>query len=217
MKNKNQLIAMLTMLCIVLFTSCKKEEDDTPTPAVSGVFLNLTFNTKNAYFSTDGSMSAPVDSGKAKTMTDKIDITFIFNYDYVEAGFFDPIARSQVWYWDDYYNPWLSTAVETRYYSTTLTKADFDAAQADKGKIATYFSDTSTVLAPHEIFPEGSCIGGRQTHSPESVILSRGQVFGFKNTSSGKRGLLYIRTDQYTGWPAPFSSTDTKVDIIREN
>lgn len=216
---KNQLTAMMALIAIVTFTSCKKEESNTPVPTASSskVFSGLIFNTTNAYFSTDGSMAAPVDSNQAKKITDKIDITFIFNFDYTEPGFFDPKARSKVWYWDDYYKPWLSTSVETRFYSTALAKADFDAAQADPSKIATYFSRSTTVLAPHGIFPTGSCIGGRETGNPESVTLSRGKIFLFKNSSSGKLGLLYIRSDQYQGWPIPISNTNINVDIVREN
>ena len=220
MKTINQIILTLLTISIVSITSCKKDDDSTaptptPTTTASKSFLNFTFNTTNAYFSTDGSMTAPVDESQAKTITSKVDITFIYNFDYFEPGFFDPKARSQNWGWDEYYKPWLSTAVETRYYSTTLTKADFDAAQTDQSKIATYFSNSSTVLAPHGIFPTGSCIGGRD--SGPSSTLSQGQVFGFKNTTSGKRGLLYIRTDQSSGWPFPISNSNTNVDIIREN
>ncbi|MEA3497106.1 MAG: hypothetical protein U9R42_13850 [Bacteroidota bacterium] len=217
-------VIFVTMLCISLL-SCNKEDvepnnnnnnNNNATAALA--FADLTFNTTNAYFSTNGSMTSPVDSNQAKTITDIIDITFIFNYDYTKPGFFDPVARSQEWYWDDYYSPWLSNAVETRYYTTNLTKAKFDDATADQSKIGAYFADTSSiVLAPHGLFPTGSCIGGRHTYSPSSATLSQGQVFGFKNTSSGKRGLLYIRTDQYSGWPIPISSFDTKVDLIREN
>lgn len=205
---------------VVSFVSCKKEKDNiptTPTITEAKAFLNLTFNPKNAYFSTDGSMTAPVDSNQAKIVTNKIDITFIFNYDYTEPGFFDPIARSKVWYWDEYYKPWLSTAIETRYYSTNLTKEDFDAAKTDQSKISTYFSNSSIVLAPHAIFPTGSCIGGRETDNPTSILLDKGKVFGFKNTASGKLGLLYSRTDQNSWWPYTALNFDTKVDIITEN
>lgn len=115
----------------LLFLSCEKNDETTTTS--SKIFEYLTFNTTNAYFSTDGSMTSPVDSNQAKTISDK-----------------------------------------------------------------------------------GSCIGGRQTDDPTSITLSEGQVFVFKNTASGKRGLLYIRTDQYTGWPLPVYNANTKVDIIRE-
>lgn len=218
MKAKILFLLMLFSLSIVLISGCKKDdEEETPTVTPAKSFPNLTFNPASAYFSTNGTMTAPVDSNQAKTITSKIDITFIYNFDYFEPGFFDPIARSQVWYWDEYYQPWLSTAVETRYYTTSLTKADFDAAKNDQSKIATYFSLSGTALAPHGIFPTGSCIGGRQSGSPESVLLTEGAVFGFKNTSTGKRGLIYIRTDQSYGWPNAFVDVDTKVDIIREN
>ncbi len=207
-------------VCAVLIISCKKDDAPapTPTPIAAKSFINVTFNpTTAAYFSTNGTMTAPVDSNQAMTISNRIDITFIFDYSYTEPGFFDPKARSQVWYWNDYYKPWLSNAVETRFYSTTLTKTQFDEAKADETKIATDFSASSVVLAPHAIFPTGSCIGGRVSSGPTSLTLSQGQVYAFKNTVSGKRGLLYIRTDQYANWPIPISNTNTKVDIIREN
>ncbi len=213
---------MLLTTCVITLASCKKEkitenaaENAAETVIASKTFTNITFTTRNAYFSTNGTMTAPVDSNQAKTMTNKIDITFIYNYDYSEAGFFDPKARAQTYYWNGYYKPWLSTGVETKYYSTNLSKTDFDAAQKDQSKIATFFSQPTTIIAPHGIFPTGSCIGGRQTDDPTSLLLAQGAVFIFQNVSSGKKGLLYIRTDQPFGWPS-FSS-DTKVDIIREN
>jgi hypothetical protein len=212
MKNN---LKILMLLCVVIM-SCKKEETTTTTTTAAKTYENLTFNLKNAYFSTDGSMTVPVDSNKAKSIASKIDITFIYNYDYDQPGFFDPKARSQNWYWDGYYNPWLSTAVETMYYSTKLTKVQFDEAKVAEGKIATYFSDASVALVPHHIFPKGSCIGGRQATNL-TIPLKEGSVFGFKNKASGKRGLLYIRTDQVDFWPMYIISSNTKVDIIREN
>lgn len=211
----------LLLVSLVAVSSCKKNEEPEPEPAPTPTatapkkFLNLTFNPQTAYFSTDGSMSAPVDSNTAKPISNKIDITFFFNYDYTEPGFLDPKTRSQHWYWDEYYHSWLSNSVETRFYTTSLTKTDFDAAAADQSKIAGHFSNAT--LAPHAIFPTGSCIGGRQSSNPTSVTLSMGQVYLFKNSVSGKRGMLYIRTDQSQFWPMPISDTNTKVDIIREN
>ena len=90
MTPKFKIILMLLTISTLSITSCKKDDDlptPSPTPTASKSFLNLTFNTTNAYFSTDGSMSTPVDSNQAKTITSKIDITFIFNYDYTKPGF----------------------------------------------------------------------------------------------------------------------------------
>jgi hypothetical protein len=227
MNERKKLCTMLMAICIALITSCSKDESN-PTPATTPTpvptvteslkFTNLTFNpTTKAYFSTNGSMTTPVDSVQAMSISSSIDITFIFNYDYTQPGFFDPVARSQTWYWMGYYNTTLSNAVETRYYTTTLTKTQFDAAAGDESNIATYFASPSMVLAPHAIFPTGSCIGGSTTSNPNSVILSMGVVYGFKNTVSGKRGLLYVRTDQESFWPTPMFNFDTKVDLIREH
>jgi hypothetical protein len=213
--------------CFVAY-GCKKESEETPTPAAptptptpavtaAKSFTNLTFSPTMAYFSTNGTMTAPVDSNAAKVTatTAKIDITYFYNTDYSEPGFLDPVTRSQHWYWDNYYKSWLSSAVQTSYYSTDITKAEYDAAVSDQSKIATYFARTATVLAPHAIFPTGTCIGGRQTSSPTSVLLSAGAIFAFKNNASGKRGLIYINMSQGMAWP--WGNNVTKVDIIREN
>ena len=210
---------MILALAVICF-SCKKSSDDdtpTPTPAPTAAksFENLSFDATHAFFSTNGSMTAPVDSTHAFSISNKIDITYIYNFDYDEPGFFDPVARSQSWYWHDYYRAWLSNGVVTRYYGTSLTRADFDAAKADQSKIGTYF--TGLVLAPHSIFPVGSCIGGRVDFTAGSLSLYMDAVFAFKNTASGKRGLIYIRNDQPLGWPNYIVSNGTKVDIIREN
>jgi hypothetical protein len=215
---KNYLKSLI-VIPFALLASCSSDDNGgSSTNSGNGakVFTNLTFSPDNPYFSTDGSMTAPVSETQATPIVNKIDITFIYNYDYFEPGFFDPVARSQEWYWDEYTKTFLSTAVETRFYSTTVTKAEFDAAADDDSLIANYFAESTTVLAPHSIFPTGSCIGGRESDSPTSVLLSVGKVFAFKNVSSGKRGLIYIRTNQSTGWPIAVLDTNTKVDIIRE-
>lgn len=200
----------------VLIQSCKKKTDDPePTPTVTAPksFLNLTFTTVNAYFSTNGTMAVPVDSNQAKTISSKIDFTFIYNNSYSEAGFMDPKTRSQHWYWDDYYKTWLSNSVSTVFYSTNLTQPQFTAAVSDQSLIGQYFADTAHVkIAPHDIFPVGTCIGGRQ--ATNTLPIYEYQVWGFKNVSSGKRGLLYIQGQQ-SGWPWVYSAT--KVDILREN
>lgn len=215
MKNN---IFVICILCISVF-SCKKDSADEiqTTPTEPFIFEELTFNRTQAYFSTDGSMSGPIDSTQAKSSASKIDITFIYDFNYGEPGFLDPVTRSQEWYWNSYENPWLSTAQATSFYSTNLTKIEFDEAKIDQSKIATYLKDTSSViLVPHGVFPSGSCIGGRKTYDPQSITLKRGQVFGFKNTISSKKGLLYIRPNQITSWPESFFGFDTKVDIIKE-
>lgn len=218
---KTKLLILAT--CCVVFNSCKKktttaDPEPDPGPTVAPyTFEGVTFNDKTAYFSSDGSMTTPVDSTAAKAISSKIDLSFFFNFDYTQPGFLEPVTRAKEWYWNEYKKTWLSNAVETRFYATALTKTDFDAAKADRSKIATYYAASTVTLAPHAIFPTGTCIGGRQTSSPTSVILQKGQVFIFKNTASGKRGLLYIRTDQYNAWPVPIQNTNTKVDIIRES
>ncbi len=213
---KNVLIVLSAFVTITCLWSCQKDGADSNAVAPK-IFENLAFNSKTAFFSTDGSMTAPVDSVSAKTMATKIDITFIYDYDYSDPGFMDPVARSKEWYWNQYNSVWLNKAVETVFYATALTAEDFDAAKADQSKIAGFLADSSVVLAPHSIFPTGACIGGRETANPASVSLGKGRVFGFKNVATEKHGLLYIRTDQGMAWPSYVLDKNTKVDIVREN
>ncbi len=210
-------------ISLIFLTSCESN-DETTTNTDSGnttdvqVFTELIFTPENAYFSTNGSMTTPVNSDQAQQISDEIDITYIYNYDYDGPGFFDPIARSQEWYWDDYYNPWLDNAVKTLYYSTNLTKTDFDEAVDDPANIEVFFNSGSFLLSPHGIFPEGTCIGGRQTLDPDSIELEESQVFGFQNMATGKKGLIYIRDDQQNGWPLSIiGATSTKIDLVIEN
>lgn len=222
---KTRLLSIV-LLSSVIF-SCKKNDSTPPaasstngntnTPTAAKSFSDVTFGDNAAYFALDGSMNAPVDSNSAKSISSKIDLTFFFDYNYIQPGFMDPVTRSQTWYWNDFHEAWLSNAHALKLYTTNLTASQFNAATSDQSKIATYFADTAhTKLAPHAIFPYGTCIGGRQTANPNSALLTEGAVFGFI-LSDGKKGLLYIRTDQTAGWPYPLNNDNCKVDIIREN
>lgn len=228
----------MPVLLLLALGSCQKEPTDTCHDGIQNagetgvdcggdcapcqiipakVFENLSFTREKAYFSTDGSMSVPVDAEQAKTVAHSIDITYIYNHDYSEPGFMDPVARSKEWYWDDYRQPWLSVAKEVRYYVTDLKINHVNEAKADQSKIAEYFADGVRVhLAQHSIFEQGTCIGGRQSSEPESALLYKGYVFGFEHTATGKKGFLYIRKDQHVYWPYAVAPNDTKVDIVME-
>lgn len=188
---------------LLVLASCSKDEPvdngSNGTPVAARKFENVVFSKNNAYFSTDGSMTMPVDSNTAKGFSAKIDITYTYDSDYWAAGFLDPVTRSQVWYWDNFYASWLSNATETQYYSTKLNKVQFDQASADQKKIGEFFSDTSVKVTPHFIFPEGSCLGGRSAVAE----ITNGTIWGFKNVASGKRGLILIKSA-------------TTIDIIKE-
>lgn len=211
---KNTKFVLLLLFAMVTFISCNSPEDeDVNTTTAAKTFSDIVFSKTNAYFSTTGTSTLPMDSNAAKLTVSSIDLTYI-NGDYSEAGFFDPIARSQEWYWDDYYAPWLSTAKEVRYYyGSTVNLQDFNAAKADQTLIDGFIAEMT--IAPHAIFPEGSCIGGRQSSSPTSYLLAEGYVYGFKITPTGKSGMIYVRTDQEAAWP--YWNSETKVDIIVEN
>jgi hypothetical protein len=214
---------LLLSACIVL-GSCKKDDPDpvTPTPPAPPVVAALSFTAVNfsvatPYFSTTSGMQQPVDLSTAQGMAGQIDISYIYSGDYGQPGFLAPYTRSKEWYWNNFHQPWLSVADSTQLYATSLTPAQFNSARTNAALMATYFADTSLMhLAPHAIFPTGTCIGGRQSFNPTSVLLQRERVFGFRNHVTGKRGLLFIRNDQAQYWPENIISNATKVDIIRE-
>ena len=210
MKRKVQVLSMLMLIGIALISGCKKDDDttddNTPKPTAAKTFMNLTFSYYNAYFATDGGITATLDSTQAKLIAAKIDITYFDHALYGGPYFFDPKFRTQVGLGSDYYLSWTGNSVETKFYNTTLVKSDFDAAKSDQSKIASYFSDTTKVVLSYS--------NGSQIGEPE---MSIGQVIGFKNTLTGKRGFIYIRSDQSQGWPIPFYNTETKVDLIKEN
>jgi hypothetical protein len=210
------------LFLFLLNLSCTKTNNTPPAnnnnnTVAAKSFMGVTFGGKNLFFSTNGSATVPMDSINAKLAPSAIDITYIYNTDYSQPGFMDPATRTKHWYWDDYYRPWLDGTKSTVFYQTTLTGDQFNNAKADNTKIGQFFSDTNVVkIAPHCIFPKGTCLGGRGCGSGASVGLGEGFVYGFKN-SSGKRGFLLVRTDQSQFWPHYIIDNNTKVDIIREN
>ena len=221
MKNSKTILAglmMMAFITLIAIQGCKKENSAASVTAPK-VFKGIGFNTtSNAYFSTDGSMVKPVNETQAKTMASKIDFRYIFYFSDAEPGFIDPKTCAQHNYWDEYYSTWSGASVQTIFYGTNITKAQFDEAALDQSKIGTYLSDVANATpAPHAIFPAGSCIGGRVSSGPSSLTIRKGKVFGFKNVVSGKRGLLYISTQQAQDWPMPILDNATSVDIIREN
>lgn len=224
---KNYFI-LLTALGALL-SSCNKDdeptdpviEDSSPTPTDNSslTFRNLNFTATYSYFSTDGSMTIPVDSNEAKLETASIDISFIQANEIHAVGFMDPIVQSQnIWDSDEYFTLWLDGAVETRYFITSLEKVHFDSAQADQNKISVYLSDSSVTSAPHNIYPVGSSVGIIEP-STYAEPVERGDVFGFENTSTGKLGLIYIHEEQRFLWPTNNTGTsnETVIDIIREH
>lgn len=221
----------LLSLTIVFFFSCSKSSDKKENSSIIDpekisikVYEGLAFSTlkygdNNPYFSTidTANFKVPVAEAFATANASKIDLMY---YYYTagagEPGFIDPYTASQHWYWDDYYTPWLSaTTVRTKFYLTELVKSDFDAAKKDLKKLDEFFKDSRYVrIAPHSIFPEGTCLGGRQVGLTTNITLKKGGVYGF--ISNEKKGLIYIHTTQPNGWPAAIESTRTYVDILKE-
>lgn len=214
---KNSLPVFLLATLASLF-SCQKEtlptnlSDEGPIPAK--VFENLTFTPKLAYFSTDGSMLAPVEVGDAKSVAGKIDITYIYSHIAGEPGFLSPATRSQQTASNEYYDPSLQSDRKVTFYTTDLTAQDVQSAKGDQSKIAEYFGDYQRIeIAPSNGYVRGTGIGGKPTYKSEPVLLREGKVFGFLLSDTGQRGLIYIRTDQQGALPSP----ETKVDIVLEH
>jgi hypothetical protein len=167
----------------------------------------------------------PFGDTAARKKIDQIDLVYFGVRDYGDIGFIDPVTASQQWYWDYVNKPWLLSAIQTKFYITNLTKAQFDSSKNDVALLDKYFSDTMSVrLALHRIYPNGACIGGRNASQMYDPILKRGSrfrmgdVFGFVNVQSGKKGLIYIRLNQNTGWEheAWINNNGTYVDIVKQ-
>ena len=221
-------LTLLPVLFVFIICSCSKPSD--PVPVVTSntiswdglVFGRYTYGHDNSYFSTiDTSFRTPLNASQAQPKADKIDLVYIYNSGYSAPGFMDPYTLTQHWYWDEYYTPWLTNAYHTKFYMTKLSKLQYDSAKADGSKFQVYFSDTTKVyVAPHRIFPIGTCIGGRgfcagvADCAINDISLVRGKVYGF--ISNNKKGFIYVRTDQNPGWPTNIINADTKVDIVKE-
>lgn len=75
-------------------------------------------------------------------------------------------------------------------------------------------------LVPHPVYSNGSCIGGINLPSTwDPITIFDGDVYGFKQTNSGKRGLICIRETYYLSStePDPGIPYFARVDIIIEH
>jgi hypothetical protein len=197
-------------------------------------FINVNGSTKEVntlprneqYFSTvDPTVTQPIGETEARKRIDKIDLVYFYVHDYSDIGFIDPVTASAKWYWDYVNKPWLASALKTNFYITKLTKPQFDSARSNTAMLDKYFKDTLSVrLAPHRIYPNGTCIGGRNAGDMVDPVLKKGselkkrEVYGFMNVVSGKKGLIYIRPDQVEYWDVRLwvSGNPTVVDIIKQ-
>lgn len=224
---KFSILISLSFLFLAILTSCKKDveantisnptEQDKPVVYEGVRFSAINFLDNDQSFSTfDTSFKTPIQIYQLLPQQKKnVDILYIHDYLYDEPGFMDPYTAAQEWYWnsDIYYHPELDSSVKTIFYVTNLNKLQFDSVKSNSTFFDKYFTGEYIHLAPHDIFPPGSCIGGRGGYSD----LKRGRIFAFKNEFSGKRGFLYIRDDQENGWPDfAVNSFSTKVDITKE-
>jgi hypothetical protein len=178
------------------------------------VFGSLKYGADNQYFSTTDSF---FDGPKNRWALDSsrlahVDILYMFDNNYTAPGFMDPHNAGQEWYWNDqyYYYPWLVNNNQTEFYNTNISKGDFDNVRKDSTLFEVFFTNGTTEIAPHAIFPAGTIIGGRQGS------LKKGRVYGFKTLKDNKMGFIYIRTDQDYGWPEPITNFNTKVDIVKQ-
>lgn len=211
-------ILTVSLLALLLgCISCKKNDnsrrvavnvhDSLVFEALSGIEDHICFSTFDASF------TQPLDRYKITPDQHKnVDILFFYDWEYGNPGFLDPYTSAQSWHWDNqyYYYHWMAGASQTLFYKTNFTEKEFVKAKSEGSLIDNYFKNVS--IAPHGVFPEGTCIGGRSYNE-----LKKGQVWGLKNVRSGKRSLMFIRFDQDLGWPkTPVYRFATKVDIISE-
>ena len=176
------------LVFMIAFTmlSCS---DDSST-AIAPLYLeNIQFSPYKLFFSTNGQWTKATDSTLAIPKVSQIDFVFLFNFSESSCCLIDPITRSQL---PTSYSQrtWLSTAIKTKFYSTNLTVAQFEATKSDQSKIGQYFANTNLVqLASAGSFPEGTAYGNLQDDS-QSIIADK--IIGFQNVISGKRGLIWV-------------------------
>lgn len=179
------------------------------------LYYKFAFNMDKLYFATDGSMDVPITKREAQISEhlEKIDLTFIYENSWSDPGFMDPIARSKSYYgWEHYYEPWLDGSIETVFYSKEFSANQFELAKQDQSKIDEYFNLTEMKPTESYISPDGCYIGSRRS----KTTLKKDKAYGFENKVSGKRGLIYISKNQGYSWPNAIETTDTNVEIIRE-
>lgn len=206
----------------ILATNISKEETITksitvgqkPTPPL---FFDVIFANSKKYFSTDGSMTNPVSRNTAMNsgIANKIDITYTYEAVDDDPGFMDPVTRSQsIFGWRTYHQPWLDVAVETVFYIAAITIEEYNEAKLDESKIGEFFLDDKMEISTGgSNFPNGSSIG----ESISTWQLLKTRRFGFKNLSTGKRGIIFIHATQNQYWPDFIENNETKVQILREH
>jgi hypothetical protein len=212
-------IKSLFVIGVILIAGCGKSEEETETPAAPVkpfFFEKIVFTPDSAYFSTDGSFVEPLMALDLQTLVEDVDLTYIYSSEDDRPGFMDPITRSEEWSNSDFEEPLLSAGVRTLFYNTLLTRQNFEAAMADQTKIGSFLNGNGITVPLHNIFPYGTVIGGPISIAPASVDLYKGQVIGFWNYETNKKGLIFIRPDQAVGWPEPILNRSTLVDIVRE-
>ena len=232
---------------ILLLAGCIKQEILIPPPPGSdngntgtsgstttvsanvSAFTSMTFDVYDweapQYFSTfDTSFKSPLwQYSMTPAQLKNVDLMYIYNSDWQQPGFIDPLTASVHQYWDDYYSPWMDSSVQTNFYITTLTVENFDSVKSNPSLLRTYFADSTKIrLAPNAVFPLGTCIGGRQSAGGIDPVFGMDtqfkldEVFGFKNVTSGKLGLIHISPNQESSWPVPLTDHNTVVDIVKE-
>ena len=203
----------LALALMIASTGCQGPMvSPSPSPDAPLVFESIIFTVDEAYFATDGSMLGPVTGEEAQVNADRIDLTFTYDDDYNEPGFLTPVTRSQEWYWNRYRQPWLSDAIEVDFFVTRITSDDFQAAKRDESRVRWLFNRYRGARTPHSVFPEGSCVGGRDTE--DGVGL--GGVFAFQHRATGRLGLIRL-TDSQPSTPLLSSGNRVRVDIIAEH
>jgi hypothetical protein len=190
-------------------------------PFVDTAFIHVS---PRKYFSTiDTSFkSTKAFSEMSASQLANVDLVYVYEYSGGMPGFLDPVSASTEHVTHDAYNtdywyfPELANSKQTIFYQIGLNRGDMDSIMLHPELFDQYWNNGDagfmTMAESSGTFPQGAIVGAKFGY----VSLAKRLMIAFKNVTSGKRGLMYIRTDQAYGWPDYIISDHTRVDILKE-
>lgn len=156
-------------------------------PTAPKLFSSVTFSNNSGFLASNtASATAGTDSSIAKGNASSVDITYFYSSSTSFHSFISPLTRKGSAYQGSAaYQSW--GAVQTIWKTTTLSTTDFDAVDDQTALAGLYNNGT---LSTYSGNGDGERIGGSD--------FAVGKVFAFKNTTSGKYGIVKI-TSATTG------------------